>query len=46
MSKKKAGLSANAKWGISFLVEIVVMLFMSRQSGQSGPVVAKPSITA
>ena len=28
MSKKKAGLSANAKWGIAFLVEIVVMLFM------------------
>lgn len=28
MSKKKAGLSANAKWGIAFLVEIVVLLFM------------------
>ena len=25
MSKKKAGLSANAKWGIAFLIEIVVM---------------------
>ena len=28
MSKKKAGLSANAKWGIAFLVEIVVMVIM------------------
>ena len=28
MSKKKGGISANAKWGIAFLVEIVVLLFM------------------
>lgn len=25
MSRKKAGMSANAKWGIAFLIEIVVM---------------------
>ena len=28
MSRKKAGMSANAKWGIAFLIEIVVMFFM------------------
>ena len=27
MSRKKAGMSANAKWGIAFLIEIVVMFF-------------------
>lgn len=32
--------------GIIIAIIIVVMLFMSRRSGQSGPVVAKPSITA
>ena len=29
MSRKKAGMSANAKWGIAFLIEIVVMFFMA-----------------
>lgn len=28
MSKTKGGISANAKWGIAFLLEIVIMLFM------------------
>ena len=28
MSRKKAGMSANAKWGIAFLIEIVVMFFI------------------
>ena len=31
MSRKKAGMSANAKWGIAFLIEIVVMFFKIRQ---------------